>query len=325
MAEKAEFTEVNEHFEAKFNAATASKIVFQQPASVKDNISTLDRETTMTDLATPHQVDKSHRGNNVKYSICTLLTDWGEYKQMLASFVAAGFSEPNCEFLYVDNSDGNTYDAFQGINRFFCQAQGDFIILCHQDIRLTHDQIAELDQTIDEISQRDPHWALLGNAGGSAIGQVSVRITDPPHGSNVTKGPLPARVMSLDENFILVRRSACLGVSRDLEGFHLYGTELCMIADILGYRAYVVDFHLTHLGGASQKEPGEVAVSVFTSGLETSKQKFIEKYKHALRPRWIQTTCTRMQVSGSKWRNFWLNKKFAFSLHKRVVRFSKCK
>src|SRR5690625_2657504 len=33
MAEKAQFTGVNEHFEAIFNAAEATQIVFQQPAS----------------------------------------------------------------------------------------------------------------------------------------------------------------------------------------------------------------------------------------------------------------------------------------------------
>src|SRR5690625_3477404 len=32
MAEKAQFTRVNEHFEAIFNAAEATQIVFQQPA-----------------------------------------------------------------------------------------------------------------------------------------------------------------------------------------------------------------------------------------------------------------------------------------------------
>lgn len=35
MAEKAEFIEINEHFEAIFNAAEATQIVFQQPAGDK--------------------------------------------------------------------------------------------------------------------------------------------------------------------------------------------------------------------------------------------------------------------------------------------------
>src|SRR5690625_537066 len=36
MAEKAQFTGVNEHFEAIFNAAEATQIVFQQPASPRE-------------------------------------------------------------------------------------------------------------------------------------------------------------------------------------------------------------------------------------------------------------------------------------------------
>ncbi len=277
----------------------------------------------MTNLAKPRKADNIESDNTAKYSVCTLLTDWEEYNQMLASFAEAGFNQHNCEFLYLDNSNNNAYDAFQGINLFLRQARGDFIILCHQDIRLTDDRITQLDHVINEITAHDPHWGLLGNAGGVTIGQVKVRITDPPHGRNITKGPLPARVMSLDENFLLVRRSACLSVSRDLEGFHLYGTDLCVIADILGYSAYVVDFHITHLGGASRKAPNDTGPTAFTLGVHVSKQQLIEKYQRALGPRWIQTTCTRMQISGSKWRNFWLNKKLSFSLHKRFTRYSK--
>jgi hypothetical protein len=53
------------------------------------------------------------------------------------------------------------------------------------------------------------------------------------------------RVFSLDENFIV----AHLGISRDLYGFHFYGTDLCLAAHTLCYNTYVIDLHLWHIGG----------------------------------------------------------------------------
>jgi NaMN:DMB phosphoribosyltransferase len=44
----------------------------------------------------------------------------------------------------------------------------------------------------------------------------------------------------------LIKKQANLAVSSDLRGFHFYGADICLIASILGYNAYVIDFHLYH-------------------------------------------------------------------------------
>ncbi len=78
------------------------------------------------------KIAASHSGQ-VKYSICTLVTNPGEYNEMLDSFIAAGFTAGDCEYLCIDNSGGNTLDAFAGGNLFLDTAQGRYVILCHQD------------------------------------------------------------------------------------------------------------------------------------------------------------------------------------------------
>lgn len=110
-----------------------------------------------------------------------------------------------------------------------------------------------------------------------------------------------------------------MGVSNDLAGFHLYGTDLCMIARILGYSAYVVDFHLWHLGGASTKPAvnnGAHAISTF----DKNKENLIRKYQRVCAPRFIQTTCTIFYVSGSRLKNYLFNRKHVFSIQKRINR-----
>jgi hypothetical protein len=222
------------------------------------------------------------------YTVATLVTDRGLYAEMRASFVAAGFTPPGCEYLCVDNSGPPQTSAFEGLNRLLDAARGRYVVLCHQDVRLLEHGRARLDSLLAELEAKDPAWALAGNAGGVRPGRLALRITD-PHGPDRRVGSLPERVMSLDENFIVVKRAARVGFSRDLAGFHLYGADICLVADILGYTAYVIDFHLEHLSGGT-KSPA----------FRDAERAFVAKWNRALRPRCIQTTCTLLAVSGGR-------------------------
>lgn len=217
------------------------------------------------------------------YSIVTLVNDEGQYGAMLASFRAGGFLEPDVEYLAARAAPS----ASAGLNALMNAARGHFVILCHQDVRLLSDGRTALDSRLEALATLDPTWALAGNAGGTTPGRLAMRITD-PHGSNRRIGDLPERVASLDENFIVARAEAGLRFSRNLSGFHLYGADICLVADILGWSAWVIDFHIEHLS------PGRKDGSFAEAEL-----RFREKWSRALRPRWLQTTCTLLWLSGN--------------------------
>ena len=224
----------------------------------------------------------------VRYSICTLVTGRPEYAAMLSSFRSHGFNDSTCEYLYVDNSCANTMTAYDGLNRMIDAARGRYVILCHQDVRLIADGRADLDRRLAELEQRDSDWAVAGNAGGTGPGRLAMRISD-PHGDNRKIGDLPARALSLDENFLVLKRAARIGLSHDLKGFHFYGADLCLAADIMGYTAYVIDFHLRHLS------EGAISPSFYQA-----RREFRTKWSRALRTRWMQTTCGIMLLTGSR-------------------------
>jgi hypothetical protein len=265
------------------------------------------------------EIDLIRQLPHPRYSICTLLTDKTQYIDALASFRDAGFTEPECEYLYIDNTAENKYDAYAGVNQFLQKAKGDYIILCHQDLILHDDGKDRLDRIIEEVTMLDSDWALLGNAGGTVPGQQAYHLTEYTGEDKhyLRRGRFPAKAYSLDENFIVVRKSANLSVSHDLEGFHMYGTDLCMIASMLGYSAYVIDFHLWHLGGASTQAP-VTSGSHATSTFDKNKYQLIEKYRRFFAPRFIQTTCTIFYVSSSRLKNFLYNRKHVFSIQKRL-------
>lgn len=222
------------------------------------------------------------------YTIGTLVNDQVQYQAMRASFAAGGFVEPDCEYIAVDNTGPVQTSAYAGLNRVLSSARGTYVILCHQDVRLIADGRTALDDRLARLQAQDPAWALAGNAGGVQPGRLAMRITD-PHGRDRHVGRLPARVASLDENFMVVKRAAQVGFSRDLDGFHLYGADICLNADVMGWRAYVIDYHLEHLSPGNRSDAFAAAEKAFCA-----------KWSRALRSRWVQTTCTLLRLSGSE-------------------------
>ena len=220
------------------------------------------------------------------FSICTLVTRPAQYNDMLHSFAAAGFGD--CEFLTIDNSNGNTLDGYQGANYFLAHASGKHIIICHQDIVLDFDNRIDLEQRLAELTRLDPTWAVCGNAGLTSQGQNVIRISD-PHSDDTRIGPFPSRVVGLDENFVVVRRTAELSVSPHLTGFHLYATDLCCSAFAVGRSAYVIDFHLRHLSGGSAEG--------FDSALHNLAQSMVNQPG----PRLVGNTCGATFVGGPSW------------------------
>ena len=224
----------------------------------------------------------------VRFTFASLVTNIDEYKGMVASFHRKGFTNADCEFIYVDNSRQNRLDAFASYNRFLEVARGRYVVLCHQDVVAIDDDRAHLEALLAELDAKDATWALCGNAGATAEGEIVQRISD-PHGTNVrTSGPFPRKVMGLDENFIIARKDTRLALSRDLTGFHMYGADLGVIADLLGYTVYVIDFHLRHNSGGKADQNFWTAVKAFG-----------DKYAQGFRSRWQYGTVTSVYLCGA--------------------------
>jgi len=222
-----------------------------------------------------------------KFTIGTLVTDYAQYRDCVASFSRAGFGLDDCQFLYIDNSKFNSHSAYSGLNHILNHGEGEFIILCHQDVLLDFDKRVDLEKCLDELSAIDPNWAIAGNAGGVSSGELAIRVSD-PHGADQKTHSFPQAALSVDENFIVLKSYSRLAFSADLGGFHLYGADLCVLADVQGHSSYVIDFHLRHLS-AGNKSP-----SFFEN-----EAAFAAKYGRAFASRWVQTTCTLVRLTGN--------------------------
>lgn len=239
-----------------------------------------------------------------QFSICSIITNKEEYSLMRNSFEGCGFTD-GCEYIVADNIDGNNFDAYQAISRFIRESQGKYLVIVHQDVRCI-DTRSHLETCLEELSQRDDKWAICGNAGAMGYHQFVHHINNA--GRIITHTNLPARVSSLDENLLLINKATSLTISSDLGGFHLYGTDLCIIADFLGYNAYVIPFMVKHLSLGNLKE------------LNINVDHFIAKYGKKIRSRYVETTCTKFYLSNSILKNTIYNSSFIFFFVKAVQR-----
>ena len=149
-----------------------------------------------------------------QFTIATLVTDMDEYNQMLASYQRAGFTGDIAEYIYIDNCGQNNFDAYKGINLFLQIAQGEYIIICHQDVLINYDDINVLNLQIEKITRLDPNWAILSNAGGlenDLYHRIASHVVY-EDGHEQLIGKLPQKVGTVDENFMVIKKSANLAL-----------------------------------------------------------------------------------------------------------------
>ena len=218
---------------------------------------------------------------DIRYSFCSLVTNPGQYGDMVDSFRARGFDAEDCEFIYADNTKGNSHDGYAGLNTLIRRARGKYVVLIHQDI-LAIDDRTQLDAVLEALHRTDPDWAVAGNAGATKDRKAARRMTS-SMGYNEQIGDFPVKVETLDENLLILRKDALLGVSRDLSGFHMYGTDLVQQAVFRGWSAYVIDFHIEHLG-----------LTEIDDAFIASIDAFRDKYFRALKPKLLSTAVTNV-------------------------------
>jgi hypothetical protein len=221
------------------------------------------------------------------FSICTIVNNHDEYLLMKESFENCGFKE-QCEYLIADNTISNQFNAYEAISRFIKESQGKYLVVVHQDVRCI-DQQNDLINCLDNLTQLDDKWAICGNAGGKGHHQNILHINS--NGKIIQHTNLPAKVHSLDENLLIIKKATNITISPDLGGFHLYGADLCLIADFLGYSSYVIPFMVKHLSTGNLKD------------LKKHVPAFVNAYGRKLRSRYIQTTCTNFYLSCSVFNN----------------------
>jgi hypothetical protein len=154
-------------------------------------------------------------------------------------------------------------------------------IYVHHDVLLPHNFKKDLTIAIKEIEKTDKNWGVLGVAGSVCPnGQQYFYGNLSDRGKQWgNPGQLPTEVQTLDE-LILIVKDKRLRFDEKIPSNHLYGVDLCLQANLLGMKNYVINAYLQHN-----------STFVFMPEDFTSAREYIiKKYKGKVRN--IATTCT---------------------------------
>jgi len=146
-------------------------------------------------------------------------------------------------------------------NRALDESDADYLVLAHQDVYLPMDFLERLRARLAELERIDPAWAIAGSIGldtqRNLRGQVWCSSLHGVIGSTIAS---PVQAISLDELLIVVRRASGVRFDEELPSFHMFGTDIILIAREKGLASYIIHTPVVHhsravvsLGGSYQQ------------------------------------------------------------------------
>lgn len=142
------------------------------------------------------------------------------------------------------NADAENLNAATAYNRGLEKAMHEFVIFVHQDVLFPKGWLIKAVAGIESFTSSA---AVFGLVGVRSNGRTAGHISD-PHG-HMRWLPMPAKVISLDEHLIILRKSSGLRFDPENPGFHCYGADICLSARAKGVESWVIDAPVTHLSG----------------------------------------------------------------------------
>jgi hypothetical protein len=167
----------------------------------------------------------------MKISIITAVNDMEAYEKNVAASI-----DPD-ELITIEDADS----AAQALNAGIEQASNDLCVLCHQDVIFPPGWEQGMVKAVEELL----FMGVCGVWGVTLGGDLAGNVIE-PRGHWATEG-LPAKVQSVDELLMIVRKSSGLRFDEDLGGWHLYGADICLQAIEQGMTNYAIDAPVEHL------------------------------------------------------------------------------
>ena len=208
----------------------------------------------------------------------------------------------------------NCRSAADGLNLGIARARHEFVVCLHQDVRLPPGWDQKLVQQLGAATRQ---WRTIGVAGVYGVSEPTeahpeapLTATGPatqhppqPHpnkfavkriGRVIHRGHalfdspnLPARVSTLDELLLIVPRNTPLRFDPDL-GFHLYGADICLLAQERGLAVVALDAACHH----------NTRTAVLPKAFFQSARIFTDKWNHRLP---VATSCVVIDQRKRVW------------------------
>lgn len=195
----------------------------------------------------------------VDVSFVTCVNNLSQYIRLVVGSLFMNNTGCNYEIIPIMNF-GNPYSAASALNLGISKARGKIIVLCHQDVLFYENWVDTMFERINKIEQSCPEWGVLGTA-GITTKDVTVGVVYNLRGKmqwSSTRKAVVSQVQTVDEHCMIIRKNSKLRFDdKRLNGFHLYGAEICLMALSRGMRNYGIVCPLTHSGKSGSLASGK--------------------------------------------------------------------
>jgi len=151
------------------------------------------------------------------------------------------------QLITVENTANLSYaNLSEAINAGLAQARHELLVVVHEDVYLPPEWQTCFEVSLQALEEHDPRWGVVGTAGWTEEGKLVGHFRD-PHGSRNTFGDTKfMEVKRIDEQVMVLRKSAGLRPDPQLPSIHNIGRDLPLVAKANGLRTYVIDAQSIH-------------------------------------------------------------------------------
>lgn len=155
-------------------------------------------------------------------------------------------SSPEIEATRVIQQKGYS-SAAAAYNAGVAQAETDVVVLTHQDVYFPSGWSEKFQKALEALYRTDPNWAVAGSWGvhhsGARAGHIYCAGLGRTLGGH---SEMPREVRTLDEVFLVLRKSSQVRFDESLPGYHFYGSDLCLEAERRGMKCYAIAAFCIH-------------------------------------------------------------------------------
>jgi hypothetical protein len=158
-------------------------------------------------------------------------------------------TDPLNEVILVDNTSNLFFNSLSlAMAQGIAQASHDLVIVIHEDVLLPKGWQGYFEQSLANLEQHDPEWAVLGSVGWIEDTVIFGHWKDPRNNMNsFLENPNSfVKAVRLDEQILIMQKKTLPSLDPELPGIHHIGRGLLEVAHQEGHASYVIDAPTIH-------------------------------------------------------------------------------
>jgi GT2 family glycosyltransferase len=226
-----------------------------------------------------------------KFSIITVVNNMEQYINFLND-LGKQDCDFNFEIITLPNFNGEYNNCAEALNIGIGIAEGEYIMMCHQDLLVPNNWLSDIFIKIRELIINEKNFGVLGMAGSWSNKNDSDGVI---YLTGSTRTELFTEVQCLDELCLIIKAGNHIRFDpKRFPNFHCYGTDLCLSYIEQGFKNFAINCPCTHLSDGFKNLLNEENLNIFIKN-----SIMLHKKWRNIIPDFRNTTCKFSKIENS--------------------------